>query len=192
MFRIAAYKGEISPPIDPYNPLNLPAYTLRLRFEDGYTPTNSEGTLTQVSSSPNVWDWTYNDADWTNAWYGETLLEVIGGNTSDVTNMSQLFYSCTALTTVALFDTSNVTIMAYMFCDCDLLTSIPLFNTSKATNITSMFRNCYKVESGALALYQQASSQTTPPSTHSYAFRYCGRDTTTGAAELAQIPTGWK
>jgi hypothetical protein len=55
-----------------------------------------------------------------------------------------------------------------------------------------MFYNCYKVESGAYALYQQASTQTTPPSSHSNTFRNCGRDTTTGAAELAQIPSDWK
>jgi len=55
-----------------------------------------------------------------------------------------------------------------------------------------MFSGCYKVESGALALYQQASSQATPPSTHNSAFYKCGRDTVTGAAELAQIPSDWK
>jgi len=56
----------------------------------------------------------------------------------------------------------------------------------------SMFYNCYKVESGALALYQQASTQATPPSSHSGTFSNCGRDTVTGAAELAQIPSNWK
>jgi len=48
------------------------------------------------------------------------------------------------------------------------------------------------VESGALALYQQASTQATPPAYHHYTFYRCGRDTTTGAAELAQIPSSWK
>ena len=174
-------------------PKPLPAYTLRLRFKDGFTPTNSKGTLTQVSSSPNVWDWTYDNADWTQAWYGYTsLLEVIDGNASNVTNMGYLVQNCTALTTVSLFDTSNVTNMAGMFFGCTSLTAVPLLDTSKATNMTYMFYNCYKVESGALALYQQASSQTTPPSNHYATFKNCGRDTTTGAAELAQIPSDWK
>lgn len=31
-----------------------------------------------------------------------------------------------------------------------------------------------------------------PPTSHSSTFNNCGRDTTTGAAELAQIPSGWK
>jgi hypothetical protein len=54
-----------------------------------------------------------------------------------------------------------------------------------------MLQNCYKVETGALALYQQASTQATPPSKHDSTFWNCGRDTVTGAAELAQIPSSW-
>jgi hypothetical protein len=54
-----------------------------------------------------------------------------------------------------------------------------------------MFRDCLNVQSGALALYQQASTQTTPPSDHSYTFTNCGKNTQTGAAELAQIPSSW-
>lgn len=182
----------IAPP-EPPTP-SLPAYTLRLRFADGVTPTNSYGTLTQVSSSPNVWDWTYENADWSKAWQGQnTLLEVIAaGNTSNVMYIWQMFYGCTSLTTVSLFDTSNATDMYRMFDYCTSLTSVPLFNTSKVTDMREMLSECYKVESGALALYQQASSQTTPPSKHTRTFYQCGRDTTTGAAELAQIPSDWK
>jgi surface protein len=170
---------------------NLPPYTLRLRFADGVIPTNSKGTLTQVSSSPNVWDWTY-DGSWWQAWEKyDTLLEVIDGNTSNVTAMAYLFNGCTSLTSVPLFDTSSVTNMAYLFNDCTSLTSVPLFDTSKVSNTYNMLNNCYKVASGALALYQQVSSQTTQPY-HYQMFRNCGRDTITGAAELAQIPSGWK
>ena len=181
---------NVFPTEEPSGP--LPAYTLRLRFADGVTPTNSKGTLTQVSSSPNIWDWTYS-ADWTEVWYNcNTLLEVIDGNTSNVTNMLAVFACCSSLTSVSLLDTSNVTCMSQMFYGCTSLTAVPLFDTSKVTTMSYMFQNCYKVESGALALYQQASSQTTPPLNHSNTFRNCGRDTTTGAAELAQIPSDWK
>ena len=55
-----------------------------------------------------------------------------------------------------------------------------------------MFANCTKVQSGALALYQQASTQANPPPEHARTFRNCGSDTPTGAAELAQIPYDWK
>jgi hypothetical protein len=54
-----------------------------------------------------------------------------------------------------------------------------------------MFNDCLNVQSGALALYQQASTQTTPPSEYYNTFYNCGSNTTTGAAELAQIPSSW-
>lgn len=112
-------------------------------------------------------------------------------NTSSVTEMDHLFDGCSSLTSVPLFDTSNLTSMGWMFINCTNLSSIPLFNTSSLTYMGYAFYNCYKVQSGALALYQQASSQANPPS-HSDTFTNCGRDTTTGAAELAQIPDDWK
>ena len=137
-------------------------------------------------------------------------------DTSSVTNMNSMFQNCTSLTSVPLFDTSSVTYMSSMFHNCALLTSVPLFNTSMVTDIDSMFLNCIsltsvplfntssvrfmytmflnckKVQSGALALYQQASTQANPPSSHTRAFKNCGSETTTGAAELAQIPDDWK
>jgi hypothetical protein len=54
-----------------------------------------------------------------------------------------------------------------------------------------MFYSCKNVETGALALYQQASSQSAIPS-HTKAFYLCGSSTSTGTSELAQIPTDWK
>lgn len=54
-----------------------------------------------------------------------------------------------------------------------------------------MFNKCYKVEQGALALYN--SIKDNPPETsYENMFNECGRDTQTGAAELAQIPDAWK
>lgn len=113
-------------------------------------------------------------------------------NTSNVTDMEAMFTSCESFITSPLFDTSKVTNMSSMFNGCNLIKSIPLFDTSKVTNMNYMFALCYKVESGALALYNQASSQATPPTNHKQTFYNCGRDTTTGAAELAQIPSDWK
>ena len=111
-------------------------------------------------------------------------------NTSSCTDMGGMFDSCTSLTTVPLFDTSSCTDMGAMFYNCTALTSVPLFDTSSCTNMNNMFIWCTKVESGALALYQQASTQANVP-THSGAFKYCGSNTVTGSAELAQIPTSW-
>ena len=265
---ILSYNGnwlEI-PSVDPYNPLGLPPYTIRLQFTSGVTPTFARGSATQVSSSPNVWDLTYSDYDWSiilgeqynleqvlganttgvtnmaNMFYDDTSLtsvalfdtsavtghgaysmfcrcsaltsvplfdlssvtsmaEMFEGctslttvplfDTSSVTNMNQAFSRCTSLTTVPLFDTSSVTNFSSMFNGCSALTAVPLLNTSSAGNVSNMFYYCHNVQSGALALYQQMSTQSTPPVSHANCFVYCGDRTTTGAAELAQIPTSW-
>ena len=112
--------------------------------------------------------------------------------TSNVTVMIYMFGYCNSLTSVPLFDTSSVTNMEAMFDTCSSLTSVPLFNTSSVVSMHDMFLNCKKVQSGALALYLQASTQANPPSGHVKTFRNCGSNTTTGAAELAQIPDDWK
>lgn len=303
------------PEPDP-NPLGLPAYTIRLQYEDGKTPTFAKGTATQVSVSPNVWDLTYENNDWTellvNQYY---MTDVLGANTTDVTIMDKLFYNssdliniayfdtsnvtsmsemfhictdlisvpkyktknvtnmhymfggCNKLTTVPLFDTSKVTDMSYMFEGCDKLSQVPLFNTSNVTNMKGMFMitngssnvlteiplfdtsnvtdmsnmfyhqagistvplfntskvtdmssmfqecislttiplfdtsnvtiasyaysNCPEVESGALNMYQQLSTQATTVVLHIQTFTNCGINTETGTAELAQIPKSW-
>lgn len=258
-----------TPTPDPYNPLNLPPNTIRVKFTSGYTPTMGD-SQTLVDSTNNIWDIYKSSNRWSSLFmpsttlYNTTLLEVLGANTTNVTNMRAMFWGCTALTSVPLFDTSNVTNMTDTFNYCELLTSVPLFNTSKVTemsdtfyncaslssvplfdtnnvtrmdlmfkyctalttiplfdttkvtnmnnmfegctslvtiplfdthNVTSMdytFKDCVNVESGALAIYQQASTQTNPPSDHTQTFYHCGRDTTSGAAELAQIPSDWK
>ena len=56
--------------------------------------------------------------------------------------LNGLFYNCTSLTTVPLFDTSKVTDMNSMFYGCTSLTTVPLFDTSKVTNMSSMFDRC--------------------------------------------------
>ena len=194
----------------------LPPYTLRLKFTEGVTPTFRSGTGTQVSSSPNIWDLTYENATWTYLLDRQReLLEVIAaGDTSGVQRIDYAFRNCSSLTSVALFDTSNISSMYYAFGSCTSLTTVPLFDTGKVTNMNSTFRSCTSltaiplfntnslttmnsafracsnVQTGALALYQRASSKPSPPS-HSYTFTNCGSNTTTGAAELAQIPNGW-
>ena len=114
-------------------------------------------------------------------------------DTSKVTNMSNMFYYCTSLESVPLLDTGVVRDMETMFYNCTSLKHIPLFNTIAGPNMNYTFYNCKNVESGALALYRQASSQGAMRITeHNATFRNCGSDTTTGAAELAQIASDWK
>ena len=242
----------------------LPPYTIRLKFTQGVTPTFSNGTAVQVSTSPNIWDLTYNNTSWYRILFSQTnLLEVIDANTtgvadmegmfsnctalttvplfdtssvttminmfsdctslttvplfntssvttmrdmlngctalttvplfdtSSVTEMARMFFLCTSLTTVPLFDTSSVTNMAFMFNGCKALTTVPLFDTSSVTEMGYMFSGCKNVQSGALALYQQASTQANPPSIYYACFLNCGSLTVTGAQELAQIPSSW-
>lgn len=128
---------------DPYNPLNLPPYTIRLKFNDGVTPTFSSGTAVQVSSSPNVWDLTYENTDWGRLVYGQSdLTEVLGANTTGVTSATMMISYCPALTAVALFDTRSVTNMLGMFSGNTLLTTIPLFDTSSVMTMEGMFADC--------------------------------------------------
>lgn len=141
-----AYLGSVkvygSAQPDPYNPLQLPPYTLRLRFTNGTTPTFSRGTATQVSSSPNVWDLTYESSDWHNlVMYQSNLVEVLGANSSGVTNMLNLFYECRNLADVALFDTSSAENVSYMFCN-TAVSTVPVYDTSNATSMVQMLSNC--------------------------------------------------
>lgn len=177
----------------PEPPPSLPPYTIRVKFTEGIMPTFEYGTGVQVSSSPNVWDLTYENSNWYQLLYMQSnLIEVIGANTTGVTNMGGMLGYCPSLVRVPLFDTSLVTSMNGMFNSCSSLTNIPLFDTSSVTTISYAFTNCVNVQSGALALYQQVSSQASVPHFHDSTFHNCGSNTTTGAAELAQIPSEWK
>ena len=74
-----------------------------------------------------------------------SLKEVPQFDTSNVTNISSMFSNCTSLTEVPQFDTSNVTNMSYMFYNCTSLTEIPQFDTSNVTSMVSMFSSCNKL-----------------------------------------------
>ena len=178
-------------PVDPYNPLGLPPFTIRCKFKSGYTPSMGD-SQTLVDAGENVWDIYKNSTDWSSLFvWNSNLLVVLGANTTGVTNMSEMFSNSTTITSIPLFDTRNVSTTNRMFYRCSI-TSIPLFDTSSITNIAEMFSGCTNVQSGALALYQQAYTQTNPPNIHHRCFRNCGANTVTGASELAQIPDDWK
>ena len=78
-----------------------------------------------------------------------------GSNTSNVTDMYNMFGDCSGLTSldVSSFDTSNVTEMGSMFYGCSSLTSLNLsnFDTSKVTNMRQMFSNCSSLTSLTLS-----------------------------------------
>lgn len=207
--------------VDPLNPLGLPPFTIRCKFSAGYTPApqgKSTGWDSQVcvDETNNIWDITKSSTDWTRMLeFQDNLIEILGANTTGVEIMFATFNICHNLTKTSLFDTSSVIDMAYMynegksliecpiydtskvttmqsmFCSCWNLKTVPLFNTSKVENVYRMFDDCIKVESGAYAFYEQASSQENPPSNHENTFWACGSDTQTGKADLAKIPSDW-
>ena len=88
----------------------------------------------------------------TSEWFkGMTKLQSITGmkdylNTSEVTNMTYMFYECMLLKSLDLsnFDTSKVLDMCWMFYYCDGLESVDLrsFNTANVTNMWYMFSSC--------------------------------------------------
>ena len=63
-------------------------------------------------------------------------------DTSNVTDMTDMFKECTSLTSIPKIDTSNVTKMNGMFFKCSSLNTIPLLNTSNVTNMGGMFYKC--------------------------------------------------
>lgn len=191
-------QGSSPTPVDPYNPLGLPPNTVRVRTSDGNRPKRGNSTryetATLVPGTLDVYDVYKSGTDFSSMFDGsKNVVEVLGANTTGITNMYKMFNNCSALTTVPLFDTTDVTDMSYMFfaISGSALTTVPLFNTSKVTNMDWMFNGCANVQSGALALYQQASTQANPPTNHNLTFYNCGNNTVTGAAERAQIPSSW-
>ena len=82
-------------------------------------------------------------------------------DTSNVTNMSAMFYDCRDLTSLDLssFDTSNVTNMSDMLHDCRSLTSLNLsgFDTSSVTEMRSMFHGCSSLTSLSLDGFDTAN-----------------------------------
>lgn len=199
-----------------YNPLGLPAFTIRLRYPDGVTPSFSKGTAVQVTASPNVWDLTYNNPDWSRLLRDDQdLVEVLGANTTGVTSMEYMFCRCSSLTTCALFDTREVIYLSWFMDNCSSLLAVPPFDTSKvqyfvcsfigcvsldyipflstdsAINVVQMFAWCKYVYSGALAMYNSMKNKGITDAHHYQTFYLCGCSTTTGHAELANIPVSW-
>ena len=80
-----------------------------------------------------------------------TSISLDGIDTSDVTDMSEMFYGDSALTEldVSKIDTSSAINMKSMFEGCEQLTSLNLsnFDTSKVVDMSYMFNDCYYLTS---------------------------------------------
>ena len=82
-------------------------------------------------------------------------------NTSNVTNMSNLFYDCKSLDNlnISSFRTNKVKNMSNMFNKCWSLSKINVstFNTEKVTSMRSMFGECMKLKEISLSSFKTES-----------------------------------
>lgn len=139
--------------VDKYNPLGLPDKTIRVKFTPGYTPYMGD-TRTLVDSQNNIWD-IYRNNDYSFSWErlfvnNSALTDILGANITAVQSLQQTFGSCTALTSVALFDLSKAKNISYMFQGCQNLEYIPEFDVRNATTMYSIFSTCHKLKSASL------------------------------------------
>jgi len=118
-------------------------------------------------------------------------------NSTEVFNNASLLESVTVyvrgtsgqLTQVPLplFGASNRT-----FRNCTGLTYMPLLDVSGVSQCIEMFDGCVNIAGGIVDMYDALKVRCSGVSDHGMAFRNCGINTTTGSAELAQIPNDWK
>ena len=117
--------------------------------EPGWLTDGNYSSVTQV-----VFDPSFADAypRTTFLWFEDMVnLQSIEGmeylNTSNVINMVEMFYNCSALTSldVSGFNTANVTEMTWMFGNCHQLTSLDVsgFDTHNVTDMSAMFAECH-------------------------------------------------
>ena len=94
---------------------------------------------------------TSNIRNMNNTFYGcSALVEVPLLNTSNVKTMNSTFYGCSLLTSIPLFITSNVTSMSNIFKNCTSLVDVPVFDTSALINMTNMFSSCPNLSNNSL------------------------------------------
>ena len=114
-----------------------PDHTFLLQDEPGHLPTWS---LLLLPATKAVFDRSFANyrPTTTHGWfyYMQNLQSVTGMrylNTSEVTDMAEMFSNCTNLTSLDLngLNTSKVTNMSHMFCDCTALTSLNLNERSQ-------------------------------------------------------------
>lgn len=144
----------------------LPPKTLRALFIDDTVPTSPDGTWTQVSISPNIWDFHRDSDDWgvyhpntegatsvlDRHWYADSgfflarMLKVIAFNSTGITNMGNLFTHAWSLTELpSTIDTSSLRNMDYMFRECLALQEIPIMDTSNVETMQGTFASCWAI-----------------------------------------------
>ena len=156
------------------NKWNRPGMAFDLN-EDGVTPEWLHAHVQIGSSNTNltnlvinvVFDPSFSEARPTNTyqWFKNMgSLTIVKGfynlNTSQVTSMREMFYSCTNLTSLDLsgFNTAKVTDMQMMFFNCKKLVTIYAgggWNTDAVTHSSNMFKACQALVGGQGTTYNE-------------------------------------
>lgn len=106
-------------------------------------------------------------------------------------DISYMYDGCTSLEVAPHVNTTEVIEALAVFRNCTSIKYVPLLNFPVVVNVDGLFYNCVNVEEGALDLYNRLLPRASEIG-HYSTFHNCGSNTTTGAAELAQIPANWK
>lgn len=169
------------------NLVNVPAldFSSATNFVSLFESCKSLTSAPIMANCGNVTDFTYCFRGCTNLTYVPNI------DTTSSTSFRFMFGQCKYLTHAPALNTRHGVDFRNMFDSCENLEEVPLYNTVNADNVNAMFAGCFKVQSGALALYNQMASQLIVPTSHINTFSQCGKDTVSGAAELSQIPTSW-
>ena len=135
------------------NITSMPTADNNAKFDFSKSGSKSIGDLVSYLTTVDLSN--FDTSNYTNMYqmfYGFTALkniDVSGFNTSKVTDMTNMFNQCSSLITLDLssFNTTNVQYMNLMFNECRSLTSLDLsnFDTSNVTNMYSMFNLCYSL-----------------------------------------------
>lgn len=142
---------------------SIPAKTVRFRFENAYDPTSeaslwkSGSTWTQVSSSPNVWDYYHDATDWTSEFTSKfnrnnesNGIHVVEANLTGVVNLTFAFTQQAGtnlaawlgmIKTVSKFYAPDATNMTRCFSGIPYLTSVEITSSASATRMAYMFNN---------------------------------------------------
>ena len=162
----------------------------------------------QLSASPNRWmcqDTSPYDTSFARKFYSGSMssdlfvgaggVDIIWIDFTGKTAPIYMFAETSVKSMGRWYNTSASTAASHMF-ERTLITAIPSAipaPTNEWSDVSYMFNGCTAVASGIIAYYNKlVAAKGTNRWATTACFRDCGSGTTTGAAELAQIPSSWK
>ncbi len=90
---------------------------------------------------------TNNITNFSNTFKGSGIIKVTELDTSNGTNLNNMFASCNQLIEIPALDLSSSTNISYMFTTCTCITKLPKMTLPvSCTNLQYVFYNCYKLQ----------------------------------------------